>query len=164
MKTIYLALIFSIVLAGDSFSQSTDPRPGSAIPSFKMLMTNSKYFSDKEIQTNKPFVLIYFAPDCDHCIKLMDQLFKKIHQLDKATVALVTFKPVQDLLWFEEKYHTSRYPNVKVGTEGVSYVLRNFYRLDKTPFTAVYDKKGKLAFSYKDETPVDMMVNRFRKL
>jgi thiol-disulfide isomerase/thioredoxin len=164
MKTLYLSLVFSVVFAGVSFSQSTDPRPGSAIPPFKMLMTNNKYFSDQEVQKNKPFVLVYFAPDCDHCIKLMDELFKKIHEFDKATVVLVTFKPVRDLLWFEEKYHTPKYPNIKVGTEGISYVLRNFYRLDKTPFTAVYDKKGKLAFSYKDETPVGEFVNRFRKL
>jgi thiol-disulfide isomerase/thioredoxin len=164
MKIMYFLVAFNVVFAGISFSQATDPRPGSAIPSFKMLMTNNKYFSDKEIQKNKPFVLVYFAPDCDHCIKLMDELFKKIHQFDKATIVLMTFKPLRDLFWFEEKYHTPRFANIKVGTEGVSYKLRNFYRLDKTPFTAVYDRKGNLAFSFKDETPVAELINRFKKL
>jgi thiol-disulfide isomerase/thioredoxin len=164
MKYIVLPFFFIIAFAGVSFSQTGDPKPGSAIPSFRMVMSNGRYYSDKEIQKNKPLVLIYFAPDCDHCMKLMDDLFKKIHQLDKATIVMITFELPRDVAWFERKYQTAQYSNIKVGTEGTSYVLRNFYKLNKTPFTAVYDKKGKLAFSYKNETPVNEMLERFKKL
>ncbi|MCW3110549.1 MAG: hypothetical protein JWQ09_5055 [Segetibacter sp.] len=164
MKNIVLSIFLIIGFVSVSICQTTDPKPGSAIPSFRMLRTNGTYYSNKEIPKNKPFVLIYFAPDCEHCIKLMDELFKKIHQLDKATVVMVTFEQPKDVAWFERKYQIAQYPNIKVGTEGVSYVLRNYYRLNKTPFTAVYDKKGKLAFSYKDETPVNEMLARFKKL
>src|SRR3982751_4150509 len=99
MKKIFVATLL-FVASLTVYSQSADPKPGSPIPPFRMLQTNGKYYSDQDIQKNKPFVLIYFAPDCDHCIKLMDELFKKIHEFDKATVVLVTFKPVRDLLWF----------------------------------------------------------------
>src|SRR4051812_29959357 len=157
-RCIIAALLIITSFAG--YSQSADPKPGSPIPTFRILQTNGKYYSDKDIQKNKPFVLIYFAPDCDHCIKMMDELFKKIHELDRSTIVLVTFKPVNDLPWFEKKYQTAKFPNIRVGTEGTSYILRNYYRLDRTPFTAVYDKKGKLAFSYKDETPVNTMLDR----
>jgi cytochrome oxidase Cu insertion factor (SCO1/SenC/PrrC family) len=135
-----------------------------AIPAFSMNLTNGQKFSSGEIHKNKPFVLIYFAPDCDHCMILMDKLFKKIHQLDKASVVFITFKPVNELIAFEKKYNTARYPNIKVGTEGYTYVLRNYYKLQKTPFTAVYNKKGLLAFFYKNETPVDEMLSRLKKL
>ena len=164
MKYIFLSLLTIVLFATFSSAQISDPRPGSSIPTFKMLMTNGKYFSSKDIQPNKPFVLIYFAPDCDHCIKLMDELFKKIHQLDNATVVMITFRAPNDVAWFERKYQTAQFPNIKVGTEGTSYVLRNYYRLDKTPFTAMYNKKGKLEYSYKNETPVAEMLARFKKL
>lgn len=163
MKSIFLSVLF-IMGCICSFSQTADPKPGSAIPDFRMQLTNGKYYSDKEIPKNKPFVLIYFAPDCEHCIKLMDALFKKIHQLDNATIVMVTFERLTDVAWFERKYQTGQFPNIKVGTEGTTYVLRKFYRLDKTPFTAVYDKKGKLAYSYKNETPVDEMLTRYKRL
>jgi thiol-disulfide isomerase/thioredoxin len=163
MKRVLLVGLLSVVLFNSSFSQAY-PKRGSAIPDFKMLMTNGKYFYSKEIQKNKPLVLIYFAPDCDHCIKLMDELFKGIHKLDKASVVMITFEPTRDVAWFERRYQTAQYPNIKVGTEGLTYVLRNYYRLDKTPFTAVYDKKGLLAFSYKNETPVNEMLGRLQKL
>lgn len=146
------------------FSQSNNSKPGSAIPSFKMALTNGTYYTDKQIPKNKPFVLIYFAPDCDHCIKLMDELFKKIHQLDNATIVMITFEQIKDVAWFERKYNIGQFANIKVGTEGITYLLRKYYKLEKTPFTAVYDKHGKLAFSYKDETPVAKMLSQFKKL
>jgi hypothetical protein len=164
MRKIIVSLVCILAFVVCSFSQSTDPKPGSPIPAFKVLKTNGGYFTNNDIRKKAPFVLIYFAPDCDHCIKLMDQLFKRINQLDKANVLMVTFKPVNELPWFENKYQTARFANIIVGTEGTSYVLRNYYRLDKTPFTAVYNKEGKLAFSYKNETPVDEMFARFKKL
>ena len=164
MRSIFISFLFSLSFISFSFGQSADPKPGSAIPAFRMQLSNGSYYSDGEISKNKPLVLIYFAPDCDHCIKLMDALFKKIHQLDKATVVMVTFERITDVAWFERKYQTAKYPNIKVGTEGVTYVLRKYYKLDKTPFTAVYDKRGKLAFSYKNETPVDDMLTRCKKL
>lgn len=164
MKKVLFFLLFIGASINISFCQSADPQPGSAFPAFRMMMTDGRSFSEKDIQKNKPVVLIYFAPDCDHCIKLIDELFKKINQLSEATIVMVTFQQPKDVAWFERKYQTARYPNIKVGTEGTSYVLRKFYRLEKTPFTAVYNKKGKLAFSYKKETPVNEMLARFRKL
>ncbi|GEO09599.1 TlpA family protein disulfide reductase [Segetibacter aerophilus] len=164
MKQIFLTVIVSLLLFTVAFSQVDNSRPGAAIPTFKILKSNGSYFSSNEIKKNNPTVLIYFAPDCDHCIKLMDQLFKKIHQFDKANVVMVTFKAPNDVAWFERKYATSQFPNIIVGTEGTSYVLRNYYRLDKTPFVAVYDKKGKLAFSYKNEPQAEEILAKFKKV
>jgi thiol-disulfide isomerase/thioredoxin len=164
MNKIILFSLLVISCGCNSFGQKAELNPLKALPQFKMLQTNGTYFASAEIQKNRPFVLIYFAPDCDHCIVLIDKLFKRIHQLDKTSVVLITFKPVKELIAFEKKYNTARYPNIKVGTEGYTYVLRNFYKLQKTPFTALYDKKGFLAFSYRDETPVDEMLARVKKL
>ncbi len=164
MKKIRFLVSLFIVCCYSSFSQTGMVKNLSAIPTFRMQLTNGQNYSSADIPKNKPFVLIYFAPDCDHCIVLIDKLFKKIHQLDKTSVVMITFKPLPELSAFEKKYNTAKYPNIKVGTEGTTYVVRNFYRLQKTPFTAVYDKKGMLAFSYKDETPVDEMLARVKKL
>src|SRR3954471_18658891 len=100
MKRILVAL-FLIGCLQTSHAQSSDVKIGSPIPAFKMLLTNGKYFTNKDLQKNKPLVLIYFAPDCEHCIALMDQVFKKIHQLDKASVVLITFKAPGEIVPFE---------------------------------------------------------------
>ena len=163
MKNVCLMFVILLCFLGTIHGQKL-ARQRSTIPPFKVLLTNGSYYTSNNIDKNKPFVLIYFAPDCDHCITLMDELFKKIHALDNIPVVLATFKTPQELLRFEKKYNTFRYPNIKVGTEGYSYFLRNYYKLDKTPFTAVYNKKGLLAFSYRNMTPVDEMLARVKKL
>jgi thiol-disulfide isomerase/thioredoxin len=164
MKKITLTIFITLTFFTAAFCQLDNSKPGSAIPSFKILKSNGSYFTNNDIRKNNPLVLIYFAPDCDHCIKLMDELFKKIHQFDKATVVMVTFKAPNDVAWFERKYQTAQYPNILVGTEGTSYVLRNYYRLGKTPFVAIYDKKGKLVFSYKNDPTASEILARFKKV
>jgi len=134
------------------------------IPSFKIILSNNKIFNAVDLPKDKPLVLIYFDPDCDHCQKLMTDLFKKINSFKKVQMVLVTFKPVTEVAAFEKKYGTRKYVNMKVGTEGTLFYLRNYYKLIKMPFTALYDKKGNYNYSYRDETQVDDLINRLKNL
>lgn len=136
----------------------------SAMPAFKMLLTDGTFYSAADLPKDKPVVLIYFAPDCEHCQLLMAELFKKITAFRKAQLVLVTFKPVSDLPLFERNYQTAKYPNLKVGTEGNTYYLRQFYTLQTTPFTALFDKDKKLVYSYRKETLVDDLVKRLNSI
>jgi len=134
------------------------------IPPFKMTLSNSKIFNAVDLPKGKPLVLIYFDPDCDHCQKLMTELFKKINSFKKVEMVLVTFKSVTEVSAFEKKYSTSKYPNMRVGTEGTLFYLRNYYKLVKMPFTALYDSKGNYNYSYMDETSVDDLIKRLKGL
>src|SRR5258705_3595949 len=134
------------------------------IPSFKITLSNNKTLNAADLPKGRPLVLIYFDPDCDHCQKLMTELFKKINSFKKVQMVLVTFKPITEVAAFEKKYGTRNYPNMKVGTEGTLFYLRNYYKLIKMPFTALYDKKGNYNYSYRDETPVDDLINRLKDL
>ena len=153
-----LLLLVSLAAVSKSRAQST------ALPPFKMMLSNGRMFSADELPQGKPVVLIYFSPDCDHCQKLMNAFFKNINQFQNAEVVLVTFKPVEEVARFEQGYQTTKYPNIKVGTEGTTFYLRSFYRMDRTPFTALYDKGGKLVYAYRTDTPVDDLINRLKKI
>ena len=104
-------------------------------------------FSAADLPKGRPLVIIYFDPDCDHCQKLMDTLFKKINSFNKAELVLVTYKPVSEIAVFEKKHNTHKYTNMKVGTEGTGFYLRNYFKLMIMPFTALYDKKGNYSYS-----------------
>ena len=99
------------------------------LPSFKMTLSNNKIFNATDLPKNKPLVLIYFDPDCDHCQKLITELFKKINSFKKSEIVLITFKPVTEVAAFEKKYNTSKYANMRVGTEGTLFYLKNYYKL-----------------------------------
>ncbi|HEY1021788.1 MAG TPA: thioredoxin family protein [Flavisolibacter sp.] len=137
---------------------------GDSIPSFGMTLSNGRYFGNHELPKNKPVVLIYFAPDCDHCHTLMNAFFQKADDFQAATVVLITFKPVNELIAFERSYQTNQYPHVIVGTEGAAQTLRRFYKLQSTPYTALYNKEGKLVASYRKNTPVAELLQQLKKL
>ena len=118
------------------------------LPSFKIMMTNGQYFSASDLSKKEPVVLIYFSPDCEHCQKLMTEVFKNINKFKQSQLVLITFKPIDDLRGFERQYHTANYSFIKSGTEGNTFYIRYYYKIATTPFTALFDKKGNLIISY----------------
>ncbi|MFL5789091.1 MAG: TlpA family protein disulfide reductase, partial [Flavisolibacter sp.] len=134
------------------------------IPPFKVMRSNGSFFTSKEIPHNKPVLLIYFAPDCSHCQKLLGEFFKRLKDFHAAEIILVTFKPVGDLVEFDKQYELEKYHNIISGTEGNTFYLRYFYNIATTPFTALYDKKGKLVASYRKETPVDDLAKKVKAM
>lgn len=135
-----------------------------SLPNFKMMESGGNMFSVKEIPKGKPVVIIYFSPECEHCIKLMDQLFPRINELKKAEIVLMSFKPVSELPDFEKRYQTSKYKNIVVGTEGTSYYLRYYYKIQRTPFVAIYDKKYNLVATFEKEPTADEILNKYKNI
>ena len=150
------AFLFASLLSVVLFIST--PANAQTIPEFKVKLTNGASVSSKNAARQKPLLLIYFAPDCDHCRKLMDQLFPKMNALKNTEILMVTFESLNDVAWFENHYHTKNYPNIKVGVEQPVFFLKNYYRLEHTPFTALFDKNGKLLVSYKEFTPVNELM------
>jgi thioredoxin-related protein len=150
------ALLFASLLSAVLFIST--PANAQTIPEFKVKLTNGASVSSKNAARQKPLLIIYFAPDCDHCRKLMDQLFPKMNALKNTEILMVTFESLNDVAWFENHYHTKNYPNIKVGVEQPVFFLKNYYRLEHTPFTALFDKNGKLLVSYKEFTPVNELM------
>lgn len=149
----FLTMVFFSTVA---FSQS--------LPPFKMYRSDKTIFNAAELPKTKPVVLIYFDPDCDHCQKLMKELFQKIDAFKKAEIIMLTFKPIEEVAAFEKQNNTQKHSNIIVGTEGTGFYVRNYYGLLTMPFTALYDKKGNLSYSYRKETLVDDLINRLKNL
>ena len=152
----FICSIVAALLTSDVHSQP--------IPPFKMAIGNNKVFNIESLPKGKPLILIYFDPDCDHCQKLMDDIFKNVNEFKKAEMVMATFKPISELVKFEKKYKASKYPNIRVGSEATTYYLRLYYDVTTLPFTALYDKKGNLTFTYREETPVSDLIRRVKEL
>ena len=151
-------IVFSSILF---FSKIAEAQ---SIPSFRMKLTNGQLFSNKDLLPNKPTVLIYFSPDCGHCQILTTEVLKKIDNFKKAQIIMVTFLPVNEVVDFERKYQLAKYPNIKVGIESPALYFKNYYKLENTPFTALFDKHKKLIISYQKETPVGALIKHLKSL
>jgi thioredoxin-related protein len=151
-----ICFLMIVVFSGAASSQT--------LPPFKMYRSDKTIFSAAELPKTKPFILIYFDPDCDHCQKLMKELFQKIDAFKNAEIIMVTFKPIEEVAAFEKQYNTQKHSNIVVGTEGMGFYVRNYYGLVTMPFTALYDKNGNLKYSYRKETLVDDLIKRLKSL
>lgn len=159
--SVFVVLLFVnfLLFTGSTIAQSKD-----LLPSFGLTLSSGQTIKTEDLPKGKPVLLIYFAPDCDHCHTLMNAFFKRAGDFKAAEVLLVTFKPVNELHAFEQAYETYRYPNIKVGTETPVYFVRLFYRVQTTPFTALYNKKGALVSIYRKETPLNDLVKQLNAL
>lgn len=156
-RSLFIILLFTGFLNSDlAYSQS--------LPNFKMKLTNGKTFTASDVSTKKPLVLIYFAPDCEHCQVLIKQLLKKMDVFKNTQIVMVSFESLQALAAFKKDYQVSKYPNIIVGMELPVFFFRQYYDLQHTPFTALFNKNKKLVVSYKDYTPLDDLIKNLKRI
>lgn len=134
------------------------------LPPFRMMLANGKLFKAEDLPIGKPIILIYFSPECDHCQKLMKELFKRTAELKKASIAMITYLPVDKVVAFQKLYGVNRYSNIYAGTEGTSFFVKNYYKLMEMPFAALYSKNGDFIKSYSREIDLNDLSKRLKKL
>lgn len=163
MKNLFFFLIAGLV-AVFSFAHPVQEAPAGDIPPFKILRTNGRFFTAAELPKNKPVLLIYFAPDCGHCITLMNDFFRHVNAFKGVTVVMATFKPLDELSGFERRFKTASYANIITGTEGNTFFLRYHYNVANTPFTVLFDKDGKQVKVYTKETIIQDLLAQVKQL
>jgi len=161
MKKIFRFLLSFFLVTAFFYSM---PAASQTLPAFKMKLTNGKIYTTSDVSTKEPLVLIYFAPDCEHCQVLIKQLLNKISVFQHAQILLVTFESLDAVAAFKKEYHLDKYPNIKVGMEMPVFFFRTYYDLQHTPFTALFNKNKKLIASYKDYTPLEDLIKKLKSL
>jgi len=159
LTRLFLTLLFSIICS----INNADAQSGK-IPPFSMLRADGTAFTAQSLPKGKPVVLIYFSPECDHCQRLMNDLFKRVMEFNKASLVMVTYLSNEVVKKFSTEYNVRKYPNVFVGTEATSFFLRNHYSIMNLPFTAMYDKNGYLVATFKDDATVNDISKRLGQL
>lgn len=110
----------------------------------------------------KPIVLIYFSPECEHCQRFLDSLFSQRKKLTGASIALITYLPMEKVAGIIKKYNLANSANVYVGTEGASNFVRNYYRISSIPFVALHKQNGDLIQAYQRDVPLATLIQQVR--
>jgi thiol-disulfide isomerase/thioredoxin len=132
------------------------------LPPFRMALASGGYFTSESLKKDRPVLLIYFAPDCDHCKLLMDDFFKRPEAFQTAEVVMVTYAPLSEVVSFIGRYNVNKYPFITVGSEIPQYYFRFHYKLLNTPFTALFNSKRQMVVSYRKDTPVADLIAKLK--
>lgn len=113
------------------------------VPPFKVLLTDSTWFTKDNLPKKKIIVVMYFSPDCSHCQLQTKEILDSMQYFKDAFFVMAAYKKMPEIKEFSDKYKLDDFKNIKVGRD-TSYFLPSFYRVKFTPFIAVYDRGGKL--------------------
>lgn len=142
MEKIFVFILLLVLAAGIPSVQGKDISPKKRIPPFTVLLTNGNHYSYKDIERSKPFMIIYFAPDCEHCRNFTKQLLDSFSNFKKIQIVMVSYFPINMLRQFDKEFLINRYSNVKIGTEGNSFFVPSYFKIIKFPFVALFDRNG----------------------
>jgi thioredoxin-related protein len=155
-----LLVLFCLIIAtGCSFAQVND-KVGAAIPQYKVLTADSVWKTTANLKPRRTLI-IYFGTDCPHCQHLTMDLKQKIKQLGDTQIMMITWSNNYDIRAiknFVRDFDLKKYPNITVATEGYSYTLQKFYKIETTPYIAVYNSKGKLTKAFRKQPETDEVI------
>jgi thioredoxin-related protein len=160
-----LFFLFSLVLfAGCTFAQNKQNID--KIPPFRILKTDSTWFTPADLKKNRPVMIIYFSPDCSHCQHLVYEMKPKMKKFGDMQIVMVTFTDpsmLKMIQGFYRDFDLAKYPNITVGTEGTTYVVQRYYQVATTPYIAIYDRKGKLIKAFDKAPSIDTLITTVKK-
>ena len=160
--TIFILSTFYSFSQTDSSVQSTDTlapfQKSKVIPTFSIQQPDSSWFFNTSLQEKKPVLILYFSPDCGHCQLETDEILGHINQLQKLQIVMVTSRPFVDMVKFAARYKIYKFPTIKIGRDP-SYIITKYYDVKFTPFSALYNNKGKLVKFYTKGIDMDELIN-----
>jgi thiol-disulfide isomerase/thioredoxin len=134
----YLKIILSILLVS---AVSCHIRQKELyLPSFNLLLLDSTtILNTSQIPEGKPFVMLYFAPDCDHCQRVIKDLLKNMDKAKDTKFYLFTANRFNELKEFNKEYNLSSFKNIVVGRDYELFMVRKVSDAIP-PYLTIYDK------------------------
>lgn len=130
------------------------------LPPFIITQQNGKYFKATQLPYDKGILIIYFSPECEDCHAFISALKKRINKFSHTSIVMVTQAPLNEMKSFITQYQLNQFNNIHVGTEETTLFLGQYYKLDKLPFIALYDKMGNLQATYRQSINLDQFISR----
>ena len=155
---LFVFVVFSFLSVS---AQNNEAKP---LAPFDITLINSKNLRAYELKKNEPVMLMYFSPDCDHCKELTTEILKSAKTFGSKQLVMVTYFPVADVKKFANDLSLQKYPNIKVGTEGMTLVVQKHYNIRKFPFVVLYNKSGKLVKMFREQAPAKDIVKAMEQL
>jgi len=154
---VILCLTFTTVA---SFSQ-TKKNNGKIAP-FEITLADGSSFKASQLKKG-PVMLIYFSPECDHCRHFTKEMLDQYKTFAGEQIVMVTFLLVDEVKHFSDEFDLPSYHNIKAGTEGKTFVVRNYYNVTRFPFVALYNKEGKQVKLFSKAPGVDDVIKAIKK-
>jgi len=146
---------------GKNFQQSQSGKyrkQVSTLAPFKIELVNGQTFTYQDLPKHKAVTLVYFSPTCQECEQFMKAMLERIKSLTDREIVLVTYEDTAAVKSFYQRFQLQKYPQIRVGTEGYSFIVQKYYKVQHFPFVASYDRSGQLIHILTNNTQPRLMA------
>ncbi|MHA4811792.1 TlpA family protein disulfide reductase [Flavitalea flava] len=157
-KILIFCLIFSMVKCKPSI------KGGEILPSFNLLLVDSvTKFNTTSIPEGKPFAILYFSPDCEHCQEVTEGILKKIDSLKNVHFYFITNDPFDRLQVYNKMYKLYLFPNITLARDYNFFILRNFKEAT-IPYLVIYDKNKRIRATFSGGASGSQIIDYIKQL
>jgi peroxiredoxin len=132
------------------------------LPSLNVLaLDSSTVLNTKDLRKNRPIIIFYFSPDCEHCEAETVDLLSNMQFLTNAQIFFLSPAVVGDIVKFSHIFHLERYANITIASD-YQYQFYNEYKVRSFPLIVIYDRFGKLTKIYKGELEISSIARALK--
>ncbi len=127
------------------------------LPSFKFTMLNGTIFTSKNLIPNKPVIVVWFNPACEHCKYELEDIVKNINSFKDITLLFVSEEGLRLLNEFSCGHSLDTILHIKVLHSGYGYFISKFNK-PAVPTTYIYSQSHQLIRVFKGETSAEAII------
>lgn len=159
MKKI-LIIILAASLSGCFFRH----KENKDFPSFNFLLKDSiTVFNSKQIPGDKPFVLIYFSPDCRECQKETKEILDHMEAFKNVNFYFLTNDPLDRLKVFDKYYSIYNYKNIVLGWDH-EFAYIKYFKPTGTPFSILFNRDRKIIAVFSGEVKSEILIAQLKHI
>ena len=151
MKKITLLIAFisvTIFVCAQNNLQVSNNIKIETIPAFNIhTIPDSSSYTNNNIKKNKPFIIMFFSPDCEHCQKELKELSANKNKFKNIPILMLSPANYAEIKKFYKDYAVSKMPNITVAHDD-NYTMSRLYQLKTFPTMFVYNHAGKLVKTF----------------
>lgn len=126
------------------------------LPDFSFSAIGNKKITPASLPANKPVIVFFFDPYCDHCEKQAEWIKKDLKKLDGITLLWVSTEALEEINSFAKKYFPSSSNTIFCG-DG-EFMFDQWFGYSEVPSIYVYDKNRNRVKAFDKETPVEELL------
>lgn len=139
------------------YAQPEKYPPAQQFPRFLLYTLDGKPFTDQDLPpVQRGRIVIFFDPYCDHCQKQATFMRENADALKDFQQIWVSTETADAIKKFQETY-LKGLPNVFV-LRDKDFKFDGFFGYSVAPTIYVYDRTGKLRAVYREEVPLNRLI------
>ncbi len=160
MKCLLISLFFVFSIS-ENYAQE---EPAKQLPDFEFLKTDGTFYDQSNLDSTKKTLVVFFDATCGHCKDAMKTVNRRLEELDKVDILLVSLDVEKSIKMFLEENAPAMLQNPKVTIlMDTKYQFIPAFKPRKFPSLYLYDEAKNLLIYANNDKHIDDIFDTIGK-